>query len=121
MGYYGGVEAVEEKLFKTLPINIGMITDSTGVEFSVYKATLDFSNVTTLIVATRHIFGAGANSLLKVDIGGVNKVTYNTGATTSLSTKIDCSAITGAQILEIKADVAAFTNYFENTSLSVVE
>ena len=116
MGYSLGVSEVKTALLESNPFFIGLIASTGGTETTVYKWNIDFTSISKLHVSRYLGDGGGAASVLKIDIGGVNKVNENSNGLTYGA--IDCSAITGYQELEIKGDVTNATAYIRDLTIT---
>jgi len=115
-----GSEAIEDALVKKQTIYSGqMCKPSIGTtEEDMYKVTLDFTNIDYLICQC-HAQGSGATTgTVKVKIAGVTKATFTTGVDEDYANdialiEIDCTAITGSNVLSVTGDndnVAGYTS-----------
>lgn len=121
MGYVGtsvGIETVKKGLFENTPINIQLVGSTGGAEITIYKWNQDFTDVEYMIVSQYQTAAGGAAAVFKVDIGGVNKINEN--ADGYHYQRIDCTAITGLQEVEIKADVTNATSVISQISITTV-
>lgn len=116
MGYSIGVATVKTALLESNPFFIGLIASTGGAETTIYKWTIDFTSIEKLHVSRYLADGGGAASVLKIDIGGVNKITENNNGLTYSA--IDTSAITGESSLEIKGDVTNAAAYIRDLTIT---
>jgi len=95
------VAELKESLLETLTVYIAYFeTLGTATERTFYQNTVNLDDIDYLFVTWY-----GQNGLtFKVDVGGVNKVNTTTGGANSWEqSRIDCTAITGEQVIKIYA------------------
>lgn len=123
MGYVatgGAIEStVRDELIKNMPLIFSLVQEA-AAETTIYKRSFDFGDINTIKVYYESHEG-GANLSFKLDIGGVNKIT-SSDAAGKVNHSVDCSAITGNNILEIKVDTqhALDTYYYSDITITAV-
>ena len=114
------VTELKRSIFEIMPIFTCMaFRELTVADRTIYKETLDFTDVDYLMISATIVAGAG-NTDIALQIGGVTKWSEVTAGTENHTETIDCTAITGEKLVYLQADNSANNGYVTNINIWTV-